>query len=421
MFKSLTDLSLTDVASQIEDRSVVLFSPRLKNHNTLMAAFIATPDVYLHTLSESETNLSAFLSGFVADLRDFFPNFGSQCLQAVNGDPADLADAVVSDLKQLKSAVKILILDDLDKLAPTDETAEFFERFVAKLPRGLKLVVNSRNLSYRPWGKLAHSGEAAILGEENALDGGIFKPSASDKPHLEVYGFGTGHVYMDGLPIETWDGPLPRNLFFYFIDHPMITRDEIFETFWPGLATKEATNVFHVTKRKVSERLGYELTSYSGGFYRPSDELQIHYDVKNFEKEVAVGEEGGTESIETWYRAIRLYRNEFLHTTHMPWIDERREQLRLTYASALISVGRIYKSLNETDKAISFYLRALREVPQREDIHRDVMTIYESRGERDKAIAQYKALKDILKRTLGITPSSATRTLYSMLTGEADS
>ncbi len=105
----------------------------------------------------------------------------------------------------------------------------------------------------------------------------------------------------------------------------------------------------------------------------------------------------------------------------MPWIDERREHLRLTYASALISVGRIFKSLNETDKAISFYLRALREVPQREDIHRDVMTIYEGRGERDKAVAQYKALKDILKRTLGITPSSATRTLYSMLTGEADS
>ncbi len=421
MLKSLTDLSPADIAAQIEDRSVILFSPRLRNHNILMAAFISSPDAYLHALSENETTLSAFASGLVADLREFFPSFGSQTLAAVDAAPADLADALAADLKQLKSAIQILVLDDLDILVPTDDTTAFFERFIAKMPRGLKLVVNSRNLSYRPWGQLAHSGEAAILGEENAIDGGIFNPSASEKPHLEVYGFGTGHVYMDGLPVETWDGPLPRNLFFYFIDHPMITRDEIFETFWPGLATKEATNVFHVTKRKVSERLGYELTSYSGGFYRPSNELEIHYDVKNFEKEVATGSEGGAESIETWYRAIRLYRTEFLHTTEMPWIDERREHLRLTYASALISVGRIFKSLNETDKAISFYLRALREVPQREDIHRDVMTIYEGRGERDKAVAQYKALKDILKRTLGITPSSATRTLYSMLTGEADS
>jgi DNA-binding SARP family transcriptional activator len=386
-----------------------------------MGVFLDSPDAYLHTLSEGETTLSAFANGLVADLRDFFPNFGSQTVQAADSAPADLADAVLADLKQLKSGIKTLILDDFDKLYPSDDVAAFFERFVDKLPRGMKLVINSRTLTYRPWGELAHSGEAVVLGEESAIDGGIFTPSASTKPHLEVYGFGTGHVYMNGLPIETWDGPLPRNLFFYFIDHPMITRDEIFDTFWPGLATKEATNVFHVTKRKVSERLGYELTSYSGGFYRPSDQIQIHYDVKNFETEVATGIESGKESIETYYRAIRLYRTEFLHTTEMPWIDERREHLRLTYASALIAVGRIYKSLNETEKAISFYLRALREVPQREDIHRDVMTIYEGRGERDKAIVQYKALKDILKRSLGIAPSSATRTLYNMLTGETDS
>jgi DNA-binding SARP family transcriptional activator len=77
----------------------------------------------------------------------------------------------------------------------------------------------------------------------------------------------------------------------------------------------------------------------------------------------------------------------------------------------------LYKSLGDTERALSYYLRALREVPQREDIHRDVMTLYESRGERDKAIAQYNALADILRRTLNIEPSKATRVLYDMLRG----
>jgi DNA-binding SARP family transcriptional activator len=45
------------------------------------------------------------------------------------------------------------------------------------------------------------------------------------------------------------------------------------------------------------------------------------------------------------------------------------------------------------------------------------MTLYESRGERDKAIAQYNALADILRRTLNIEPSKATRVLYDMLRG----
>src|SRR6185436_12766505 len=130
-------------------------------------------------------------------------------------------------------------------------------------------------------------------------------------PHLEVYGFSGGSVFMNGLPVESWDGPLPRNLFYYFVDHPMVTRDELFETFWPELPTKEATNVFHVTKRKISERLGFELTAYSGGFYRPSGQMAVHYDVRNFETllgAVSFEDEELTEVPPAWYSAIHLYR-----------------------------------------------------------------------------------------------------------------
>ena len=42
------------------------------------------------------------------------------------------------------------------------------------------------------------------------------------------------------------------------------TRADIFKEFWPGLPIKSATNVFHVTKRKIGERLGCDLTSYAG-------------------------------------------------------------------------------------------------------------------------------------------------------------
>ena len=90
------------------------------------------------------------------------------------------------------------------------------------------------------------------------------------------------------------DGALPRNLFFYFIDNPLVTRDDIFGTFWPTLSIKEATNVFHVTKRKISERItmkveesgNYELTQYSSGFYMPGDKVVRHYDAGDFQDAV---------------------------------------------------------------------------------------------------------------------------------------
>src|SRR5258708_5465227 len=422
MLETLTRYTQERIESEISNHRLILFSPRLRTRNALLAGFIDAPGSYLYAVSSLDDTLAHFLQRMVEGLRDYAPSFGAQTLQALQArkpTPDTLADALIADLGKLDPAARFLVLDSFDSLTLTSDAVAFFEALLSRLPRDMHLVVNSRNLGYLPWSKFVRSGDAAVLGEQMVLDGGIFNPTAPESPQLEVYGFGGGHVFVDGVPLDTWDGPLPRNLFFYFIDHPMVTRDEIFETFWPGLPIKEATNVFHVTKRKVSERLGYELTGYSGGFYRASGQMALHYDVARFEQDAT--EALKNDSIEGWYKAIRLYRSEYLHNTKMPWVALRRERLHQTYATALISVGRIYKSLRESEKAIHFYLRALREVPEREDIHRDLMTIYEMRGERDKAIAQYVYLKDLLHRTLGISPSQPTRTLYAMLTGNPES
>ncbi len=418
----LTDLNHDSIAAQIENRRLILLAPRLRTRNAYVAWFLGSGvDSYLYTLSADDTDLHKFLANLVSSLQETDPRFGrqtSQALETRDVAPADLADALSADLG--KSKPQFLVLDSFDRLPASADADAFFLRLVEKLPHGTQLVINSRQLPYQPWYSFVQAGTAVVLGASEVLGGSIFNPAIPPSPHLEVYGFSGGRVFMNGVPVVTWDGPLPRNLFYYFVDHPMVTRDEIFETFWPDLPTKEATNVFHVTKRKISERLGYELTSYSGGFYRPSGQMNVHYDVAHFEEAVTEAREAPeTGSPEVWYRAIRLYRSEYLHDIDMPWITRRREQLKLTYTEALVGVGRLYKALGDSEQAISYYLRALREVPEREDIHRDVMSLYEGRGERDKAIAQYRMLVDTLKRTLNITPSKATRNLYNLLIGES--
>ncbi len=421
--QTLTALNRSTVDDKLENRRLIILAPRLRNRNALLGWFLnADTDISFYALTPNDTTLLPFLHNLISALQDGDPKFGRDTTQALNdkqAKPIDLADALIADVGRAKPKPRYLILDNFDMLTMTSDEDRFFERFISKIPHGLQVVINSRQLNYLPWWKFVQSGEAIVLGSENVLDGGILNPNNPESAHLEVYGFGGGRVFVNGTQIDSWDGPLPRNLFYYFVDHPMVTRDEIFETFWPDLPTKEATNVFHVTKRKISERLGYELTGYSGGFYRPSGQMNIHYDVMRFEEAVHESRESRQPTTpDDWYRAIRLYRSEFLHNFDMPWINQRREQLRLVYAEALIGLGRLYKATNDSDQAISFYLRALREIPEREDLHRDVMSLYEMRGEREKAVEQYKILSATLKRTLNITPSKVTRTLYAMITGE---
>ena len=76
------------------------------------------------------------------------------------------------------------------------------------------------------------------------------------------------------------------------------------------------------------------------------------------------------EEIALLSRAIDIYKAPFLQTIEMKWVVERRETLRQLYAQALIGMARIYNRHNEDQRAIGFFTRALKETPEREDIHR---------------------------------------------------
>jgi DNA-binding SARP family transcriptional activator len=238
--------------------------------------------------------------------------------------------------------------------------------------------------------------------------------NALNRAVLEVRALGPGRVLINGRLVEHWDGVLPRMLFFYFIDRGMTTRDEIFQTFWPNLSTREATNVFHVTKRKISEILGADLTVYWSGFYRISPDLDLHYDVVKFAEAVqnaAVADDD--EAVSLLQNAIALYNGPFLSMMEQPWVSQRRDELGASYAEALAGLARIYKKHDSRLDALGYYLRAAATSPQREDLARSIMELYRDLGRPRDALDAYRRLETELKNSLGVTPGPQTAALAS--------
>jgi two-component SAPR family response regulator len=232
---------------------------------------------------------------------------------------------------------------------------------------------------------------------------------SNDNPVLEVHALGTGRVLINGRLIDHWDGVLPRMLFFYFVDRGMTTRDEIFQTFWPKLNTREATNVFHVTKRKISEILHADLTVYWSGFYRVSPDLDLQYDVVKFAEAVqnaAVAPDN--EAITLYKNAITLYNGPFLSPIEQPWIERRREELLGSYAEALAGLARIYRERGEQEEALGYFLRACATSPQREDLARAVMELYRQMGNPAAALDAYERLEAELRASLNVSPDRQT-------------
>lgn len=311
-------------------------------------------------------------------------------------------------------AVELLILDECDRCVQ-DELAAVLENVCDQLVDGCVVVMSRKPLS----SVMAREGLRAytecIPREEQLMLHDYTQPNS--KSLLEVQALGMGHVSLNGTPVTAWDGVLPRALFFYLVDRGMTTRNDIFETFWPNLTVREATNVFHVTKRKISEVLGMDLTSYWSGFYHISEDIELSYDVSHFNECVQQSAvRNGNDAIYQMRAADWLYRGNFLAGMEMKWVDDRRKELHITHGEVLASLAKMLERKGQAHEALGLYLRAYKTNRYREDIIFSVMKLYIELDMPQDALAVYEALHSALERDLGVQPEKSIQELAAETT-----
>ena len=424
----VTSVSFESFRDLAQGKKVVLLYPWANFRNVFLSYFLNDigEGLLYHRIPNKPDSLQDWLSGLLDEIQLVLGDFGKQLKDAFDGASAsEMGVALAADFGQIDVERAVLFLDELDRVPQDAEFRSFMTALVDNLPANIQLAVNSRLLTYEPWINWVNRDQAVVLGTAHRSNNLMFTKEATPKPQLEVYAFGRGHAISNGREIRSWDGALPRNLFFYFVDNPVVTRDQIFDIFWSKLSIKDATNVFHVTKRKITERISmhvddennYELTNYSSGFYVPSGKVVRHYDVADFEHamEGALMSDNLHEQEVLFRHAVDIYKAPFLHTIKLAWVDARRKQLQTMYAEALIGLANLQAGRGEWERALGSYARVLRETPQREDIHRKAIEMYINLGRVEDARLQYNLLERMLKRKLGVAPSDETRELLRSL------
>src|SRR5215475_12279854 len=221
-----TDWQASDLASH----RLILLSPRLGSPRSSLVELSKQSDMVCYiALQVAENSLEALLAQAVQSLHEQLPGLESRLervLRAGEGHPQKLAEALQADLA---GRVRRLVLDGFDLLLADDRLAVFMACLADGDPAQLQILVHSRFIDRAWWRPLVGAGKALALGADEAW--------ASGPKRLEVYAFRRGAVFVDGRPISRWEGPLVRDLFFFLVDHPLVTRDEIFDTFWPSLRT----------------------------------------------------------------------------------------------------------------------------------------------------------------------------------------
>jgi two-component SAPR family response regulator len=434
LLQEITGVSIESFREQSRGKRIVLFYPWVNARTLFIHYYLNQSELGLlyYRLASQTIALHDWVQGCVDEFERTVGRFGANTRKLLHKARAhDLGVSLAHDLGEYaQGKPTVLYLDEVDQAQTDSDFFDFISGLVETLSENVQIAISSRFLTYQPWQEYIQQGHAVVLGTERRKNEVIFNLEQSPKPQLEIYGFGRGMALVNGLHITNWDGSLPRNLFFYFIDRPLVTRDDIFTTFWPNLNIKEATNVFHVTKRKITERISQkvseggeaepdanvELTQYNGGFYLPSDKIVRHYDVANFQESIerAMIARTPQEQHMLLDRAIEIYRAPFMQGVEMEWVIKRRTALRELYAQALISMADLHRH-DAPEQALNYYIRALGEMPLREDVHREVMGLYRKLGRYQDGIEQYNHLKDLLRRELDLAPSRETRELAQLI------
>lgn len=401
----------------LEHTRAVLFHPDSRFRSVVIARLMNSPDhkVFYYALGPDDISVPSFLDGITHDLANQNPMFGRHINMLEPDDYANfelLLQTFIRDLAELSTDDFILILDEYDRSDEADDIQWFIERLIAYLPSNCRVVINSRTLPRLPWVAMIAEGRALILNDDTLIRENFYSIQGRGSQTLEVYALGPGFVLYHDKPIDTWEGHLPRLLFFFALDRPVITRSEICQAFWPELDTDQAVNVFHVTKRRLHKALDMDVLVHLDGYYRINPDLDIDYDVMHFASRLMEGRDADSEKrIAAWQKAIDLYRGPFLQGHSDRWILDRRADFQAGYLQALSEMAQVRLAEGRPEYALALYLRAVSENPTREDLHREIMRLFTSLGRRSEAAAHYqKMLHDLNNK---IAPE--TRAVYETI------
>jgi DNA-binding SARP family transcriptional activator len=416
----------TALIEQANNTPVLLLHPRSKYRSVLVAKLIHDQNVnaYYYALGPDDKNLRSFIESLSHEMINQHPTFGRhlnllapKVYDNVEANIDQILHKFVQELSELSNNSFLFVLDEYDRSDDADDIHRFIEQLADILPENCHLVLNSRSMPRLPWVSMVAKKRAALLLDEHLIEDDFYSNRRDAAFDLEVFALGAGYVDLKGKRIESWEGHLPRLLFFFALDKPIVTRSEICNAFWPDLDIDQAVNVFHVTKRRLHKALGVDVLVHQESHYSINPDMHVYYDVLDFVETLVKGRNpNNPNQFESWQHAAKLYRGPFLQGHNDSWIEERRAAFRTGYLEALTAMASSWVEKDRKELALKLYRQALDEDFKREEIHREMMQLYSELGRRSEAVAHYQDLEKQFGDA-GIKISPETSKLYKQISG----
>jgi predicted ATPase/DNA-binding SARP family transcriptional activator len=259
-------------------------------------------------------------------------------------------------------------------------------------------------------------------------------PAPAPAPHdgeaepggvLQIRALGEATVHRGDVPVTAadWGYAKPRELLFLLVTAPPMTREQLGAALWPDQPGQQLGNSLHTALRGLRRALGDPgWVVYADGRYAFNTSREHDCDVTTFELALAAARRApaGDAALPDLQRALAAYGGDFLAGVAAgEWAQERRDELRRSFESAVLATGRLHAAAGRHQAAAAAFRRAVAHEPLNETAHRELMAAWAHLGETARAVQHYTELAELLAEQVGVPPSAETTALYHRLAGQS--
>jgi DNA-binding SARP family transcriptional activator len=239
-------------------------------------------------------------------------------------------------------------------------------------------------------------------------------------PELRVRLLGEFDLRADARAVAPLESARARSLLAYLLLHRDAPqpRQRLAFLLWPDSTEPQArTNLrhqLHNLRKSIPGIDDYLAVTPQTLQWRADAPLWL--DVAEFEQALARAHDDNPEAAAAALRhAVGLYAGDLVPDGYDEWLDAERARLRGSYMAALEQLGAILERQGDYEEAIGYANRLLRGDALHEGAYRQLMRLYDARGDRARALRVYHACAAALERELNVVPSAATRAAYESL------
>jgi LuxR family maltose regulon positive regulatory protein len=241
-------------------------------------------------------------------------------------------------------------------------------------------------------------------------------------PELEIMTFDNVKVYCNNklLILSDWQTREARDLFFFLLHSPPMTKEQIALELWPDISPARLKMRFKINIHRIRRTLGQDTIIFEGEHYQFNRAINYSWDREKFDEIFQLVQRDIPPAKKKTFleQVVEIASGPYLADIDANWALLERLKVQEICQQMLLELGEIYLAEGQLHACLDISRKILQTEPLLEAAYRLIIRAYAALHDPVAMARQYQQYQKALADEMGLRPSSEIIYLYEQLLSE---